>query len=297
MTILILGSNGFIGKHLARHLSKTNDLILPAKTELNLLEHDAVHRALRHYQPDCIIHSAILPIHRNRPYIAENVRDNIRMVLNVALNKHANCQMIWISSGALYAHKLRVGPLCEGDEKLAVPDDDLGLAKLTISMAMQSVPNVIELRPFGIFGEYEDISIRIISNLICRAINSLPIMYNHERHMTFIDVLDFVKIVQHFIGQWPTGERIYNAGAYDLHLSEIATAIAAATDSTLPIIQLSNRIELPYIADSSRLNSTISNINYTSFETSLNRLIQWYRDPGRPIDIAYVTKWDGATSH
>ena len=77
-----------------------------------------------------------------------------------------------------------------------IPADQYGFAKYLCSRLAQDIDNVIVLRPFGVWGKYEDYETRFMSNAICKTLYDLPITLNQNAYFDYLFIDDFVKIVE-----------------------------------------------------------------------------------------------------
>ena len=82
--------------------------------------------------------------------------------------------------------------MSEADFGSHIPIDDLGLYKYVVGRMIEQESRFLELRIFGIYGKYEDYSIRFISNIICKALFDLPLTMNQDRYFDYIYVNDII---------------------------------------------------------------------------------------------------------
>ena len=61
-----------------------------------------------------------------------------------------------------------------------MPDDEHGFSRYVIAGLRPRDERVVELRPFGVFGPYEDYAIRFISNAICKTLFDLPVTLRQD---------------------------------------------------------------------------------------------------------------------
>lgn len=276
MKILITGGNGFIGKNLKEYLEKKYYVYSPSHQELDLLNGNKVREYLENNNFDIVIHAAVKGGSRKQPTFQDMLKNNLLMFFNIAQNKHLYKRMIFLGSGAEYDKKYDIIQVKEEDFGKKVPDDDYGFYKYICSKYIQSSDNVINLRLFGIFGKYEDYDIRIISNLICRALLNLPIEINQNAVFDFIDIQDFCKIVEYFILNNPK-EKFYNIGnGKPIQLIEIANIIKKISGKNFEITLKKHGLNKEYTCNNSKLINEMKKINFTSIEQSIENLFNWY---------------------
>src|SRR3990167_8431806 len=107
MTILIIGANGFIGRHLYEYLSQdsTYTLLTPSSKILNIIDERSVDAYIEATTPDVIVNCANRGGSRDSGN--ENiVHDNLRMFFNIVKHSDKVSKIIHFGSGAEYCkHK------------------------------------------------------------------------------------------------------------------------------------------------------------------------------------------------
>jgi GDP-4-dehydro-6-deoxy-D-mannose reductase len=100
----VTGGSGFVGRHLVAELG--NRAIAPPRAELDLLDGDAVRRAIAEEVPEFVFHlAAHASVARSWEQPAEVIRDNLTMTVNVleALRQEApEAVAVVMSSGEIY---------------------------------------------------------------------------------------------------------------------------------------------------------------------------------------------------
>ena len=84
-----------------------------------------------------------------------------------------------------------------------MPDDEAGYAKYLIARHIELCSDAVELRPFGVYGKYEDYAIRFISNAICKTLFGLPVTLRQNRLFDYIAVEDLIYVIGRFIERKP----------------------------------------------------------------------------------------------
>ncbi len=100
----VTGGSGFVGQHLLTELG--DGAVAPTREELDLLDGDAVRRALADARPECVFHlAAHASVARSWEDPASVLRDNVAMTVNVleALRQEApDAVAVVMSSGEIY---------------------------------------------------------------------------------------------------------------------------------------------------------------------------------------------------
>ena len=76
-----------------------------------------------------------------------------------------------------------------------LPGDEYGKAKYFASEYIVAHPNIVNLRCFGVFGKYEDYTMRFISNAICLSLAGQPIIVRQNAVFEYIYINDLAKII------------------------------------------------------------------------------------------------------
>lgn len=277
MAILITGGSGFIGRNLMEQLAPRFELLAPGHGELDLLDENAVRRFVREHRIDTVIHTAIKPGHRNAIDLTNLVYTNTRMFFNLARNADTFDKMIFLSSGAVYDMRYYTPKMGEDYFDVHVPVDETGFPKYVCAKYAERLDNVIELRPFGVFGRYEDWEIRFISNAICKTLFDLPITIKQNRRFDYVCIDDLVRIIEHFV-QNNTPHKAYNVTPdCAIELKTLAEKVRAVSEKDLDICIAEAGMGVEYSGDNSLLRSDLPNFEFTHIDEAIRSLYEWYR--------------------
>lgn len=270
MKILILGSNGFIGKNLVTYFRQRNhEILAPKRQELDLLDQNATKSYLVKNQPTIVINSAVT---------IQSAETNLAIYFNIASGHEHYDQLINIGSGAEYSSKYYAPLMRESYFGENIPLDTYGISKFSIARDIEkSNNNVLNLRVFGIFGEHEDHSRRFISNNICSTIRNNTITVNKNSKFDYIDILDFSRIVEKFINKNPTHKSYNVCTSMPRELTELASIIDAVSGQSNSLTILNSTIHTEYSGDNHRMITEIGSFDFIPIEQSIARLFDWYR--------------------
>ena len=245
---LVFGANtGFIGRNLVEQLGHKYLLITPTKKDVDLTKTAHVSNEV-----DVVINLV-------------NARDNFQVFQNIT--RFYSGKLIHIGSGAEYDKSKPIRNVREKDFGRRIPQDKYGLDKYRISEQIEWIDNVICLRPFGVFGKYEDVSRRFISKAIAlNMINQSVSIYQNVK-FSYVWVNDLIKIIDYFIIHQPK-HKFYNIGGHKLTLLDIAKKIGR-----YKVLKRWRGKE--YTCDDSRVVEE-TGIKYTQFDKSLEKLREYY---------------------
>ena len=138
MKLFLSGGSGMVGKNILEHpLASDHTILAPRRTELDLLDENAVHAYLAHHKPDIVIHAAgtVGGIQANIAAPVNFLSDNLKMGMNVILGaRRADVsQLLNIGSSCMYPREatnpLREESVLSGE--LEPTNEGYAIAKIT----------------------------------------------------------------------------------------------------------------------------------------------------------------------
>ncbi len=277
--ILLTGGNGFIGKNILESFLKNKyNIIAPSSSELNLSNDKEVDVFFKNNDIDFVIHSASKPGHRNALDINNVFYNNTRMFFNLERNKKYYKKFINIGSGAIYDIRAYQLKMKEDFFTKNIPIDQHGFCKYVCGKYIENTDNFFDLRVFGIFGKYEDYTIRFISNMICKALLDLPLRIKQNRFFDYIFIDDLMPVLDYFIQNEPNYKAYNVTPDYSIELLSIAEKVLEISKKKLPIIFESDELGVEYSGDNSRLMKEIPNLKFTPIDIAIEKLYFWYKE-------------------
>lgn len=276
MKVLLTGGSGFIGRNVVEQLGGRYEILAPTHTELELTDADAVAAWLVRHPVDAVIHAAVRPGHRNAADPSRQLEINLRMFTNLTRHPDAWGSMIYLSSGAAYSTQADVVRAREGDVGRRVPNDEHGFSRYVLAQLARQTANCVELRPFGVFGKYEDYAIRFISNAICKTLFDLPVTLRRDRSFSYLWVDDLMPVLAHFL-EAPAASGAFNVtpDASD-SLRDLAGLVVAVSGKDLPVVVAEEGVGLEYTGDNARLRAEMPDLRFTPTSEAVERLYEWY---------------------
>lgn len=269
MKLLVLGSNGFVGKNLVRQFSASGHTVLsPKRQDLDLVNQDATQAYLQEQRPDVVINSAIT---------ITSAETNLHIYYNLERCAAYYGRLINIGSGAEYAVKYYAPLMAESYFGCNIPDDTYGISKFCIAKDIEhSCHDIINLRVFGVFGEHEDYNRRFISNNICSCLRNNTITVNRNSVFDYLDVVDLGRIVEKFLSI-QTHFKSYNVcTSIARSLVDLAGVINRASGRRNAVTVVNGDINSVYTGDNRRMLEEIGPFEFTPIEASVGRLFAWY---------------------
>ncbi|MBI5399109.1 NAD(P)-dependent oxidoreductase [Candidatus Saganbacteria bacterium] len=278
MKLLVLGGSGFIGRNVIEQLGAKYQILAPTHAELELLDEKAVRDYLKVNSVDIVIHSAVKPGHRNAKDSSNQLYDNCRIFFNLARNADCFGKMIYLSSGLVYDQRHYQPKMKEEYFDAHVPIDEGGFSKYIAAKYIETHKNIVELRIFGIFGKYEDYAIRLISNMICKALFDLPLTMKQNRKFDYIYIDDLPPVIEHFIEN-DSSQKAFNVTPdHAIELLTLAEQVKKISGKDLPIKVAQSEMGVEYSGDNTRLRSEMKKLSFLSIDKAVARLYQWYAD-------------------
>lgn len=290
--IFLTGSRGFIGKHIAEDkVFKQYNLLTPVRNELELADTHAVNQYFNSYNDsiDYIIHAANVGGTRNSQLLeAHCLHENVMGFRNVFQHHEKVKRFIQLGSGAEYGKPFYKPKIQEEDIGKHLPKDAYGLSKFLCGNVVENSckGQVVNLRIFGIFGPYEDYTMRFISNAIVRSLLGLPVVVNQNAEFDYLYVKDFMKILNYFIEN-PAPYASYNVtSGHPLTLLHIAQIVKKLTKNKYDLVVKNAVVNQSYTGCNKRLLDFLPrNFLFTNITEAIEELIAWYKDNITTISI------------
>jgi GDP-L-fucose synthase len=292
MNILITGADGFVGKNLSLLFRQNGYSILtPSIDELDLTSTASVADFFKGHDIDVIIHSATT-LRIGTSYPTDVCENNLRMFFNLLKEKKASAKLINFGSGSEYSRAYWHEKMSEDFFGQHIPDDSHCLSKYIISKYIEDSndANLITLRIFGVFGQFEDHRYKFISNAVTKNIKNLPIVINQNVIFDYLDVADFYHVVEFFCKN-PSKSASYNITPTDsIDLITIAKIINVLGEQVSDIVVLNKGVGVNYSGCNARLLAAMPNFSFTSYRDSIANLYHYYRDNIGLIDEEALKK-------
>ncbi len=281
--VLVTGGAGFIGRNLVAELGERWQVLAPTHGELELLDQERVQAYLAAHAVDVVVHCAVRPGHRHAVDPSGQLERNLRMFANLARCRGRYRRLIFVSSGAVYGghERARLPESAFGEH---VPADEHGLSKYLCAAYAATRPDMVELRPFGVFGPYEDYAIRFISNAICKTLYDLPVTLRQDRLFDYTPVRHLACVIERFFTHDPA-HHAYNVSATEpVHLLDLARLVVRLSGKDVPVVVANEGMGAQYSGDGRRLRIELPDLVPPSVEQAVAELYDWYTQRRAAID-------------
>lgn len=279
LRIFITGSSGFIGRNILENLGNKYDFLAPSHKDLDLLDTEAVDSFFKKNGVfDVVVHSAFIGGPRSFVDTPATLDDNLRIFFNIVRNQKSFKKLLNLGSGAEYGKQRALVNVSEDDFDAVLPlkTDYYGFAKYIIAKYIENSDNLINLRLFGVWGKYEDLSLRFISNTICKYILGMPLTVKRNVYFEYLYINDFVKIFDYFLTH-RVGYKSYNVGrSKPIDLITIVNKINQIAKYKCPVKVKPRGLANEYTCNNSRLMSELKNFKFSDFDDSLKELYGLY---------------------
>jgi len=288
MRILITGGSGFIGRNLAEQLASTYDVSAPSSAELDLLKEQEVREYLNAHRFDVVVHAATTRSNRRVAAPADLLDRNCRMFFNLVRNlvpgQERFGKMIHFGSGAEYSRTQLPARVREDYFDTRVPSDAYGFSKYICAKYIERSDRIVDLRLFGVFGPYEDYTVRFISNACCRALKGLPIVLRQDVVFDYLYVKDLAAITRWFIEN-DARHKAYNVcSGSPAVLTELARIVAEVSGSNPAVSATTGGMGPEYTADNSLLLAEMGTHQFWDMRRAISDLYSWYQRHESMID-------------
>ncbi len=259
-------------------------MLAPTHAELELLDQEQVASYLTTHDVDVVVHCAVRPGHRNARDPSGQLERNLRMFTNLARCRGRYRRLIFVSSGAVYDERHYRPRLPESAFGEHVPVDEHGFSKFLCAAYAATRSDIVELRPFGVFGCHEDYAIRFISNAICKTLVGLPVTLRQNRRFDYTPAQDLVRVIERLFTHDPC-HGAYNVSAEQpWELLDLARFVVGLSEKDVPVIVANEGMGVEYSGDGRRLREELPDLVATAVAEAVARLYEWYADRRRLID-------------
>ncbi|MFY9105145.1 NAD(P)-dependent oxidoreductase [Aliarcobacter cryaerophilus] len=280
MNIFITGSNGFVGSHLKEYINtkySNYKLFLPSSKELDLSDELAVDDYILGNKIDIIIHLANKGGDRTTVDMKNVTEYNLRIFFNIAKHEKNVKKIISFGSGAEYSKHKPIIDACEEDYKLSLPLDEYGFYKSITSKYIEKSDNIVQLRIFGAYGEYENYRYKFITNSIVKNLLQLPIVINKNVYFDYIYVDDLLRMIDWTIHN-ETKEKIYNATTgKKIDLITLANLVNETSDFKSEIKVLNDGLNNEYTSNNERIMKELKNFEFTSHKKAIQKMREYFK--------------------
>ena len=277
MNILLTGCNGFIGRELIQHFSKSEHKVFATNRQsLDVSKESEVDSFFDQNKIDVVIHTAVKGGKRNTPDIYEDLVSNLVMFSNLKKYRDKFKLMINFGSGAEFDRELEIDDANENDLDSRMPKDYYGLSKNLISREINRIDdNIVNFRLFGCFGPLEA-STRLIKSSVFKCLNKEPIIVHQDRKMDFFYIQDLIKVIEYYMenveSKLPTD---VNMCYRDKHtLVEITNSVLKYTKSKSDVIIKAADVGNSYSGSSRKLDSF--GLNLVGLEEGIRQIVKCY---------------------
>src|ERR1022692_4482558 len=269
MRLLITGGSGFIGRNLAEQLASTHEVWAPSSAELDLLKEQEVPEYLSAHRFDVIVHAATTRSNRRLAAPPDLLDRNCRMFFNLVRNQGRFGKMIHFGSGAEYDRIQLPARVREDYFDTRVPRDAYGFSKYICAKYVERSDRIVNLRLFGVFGPYEDYTVRFISNACCRVLKNLPIVLRQDVLFDYLYAKDLAQITRWFIDN-NARHKAYNVctGRPEA-ITELARMVAEASGCNPSVSVIHGGMGPAYTADNSRLLGEMGEYQFRDVRSSV----------------------------
>lgn len=293
MNIFITGSNGFVGSHLKEYLiSDTNitniKLFTPSSKELDLGDEKAVDHYILQNKIDIIVHTANRGGGRDTLDMKSITEYNLRIFFNIVKHEKNVKKIISFGSGAEYGKHKPIIQAKEEEYLASFPLDEYGFYKSITSRYIEKSHNIVQLRIFGAYGEYENYRYKFISNAIVKNLLHLPITINKNVYFDYIYIDDLVKMIDFFIHN-DSQEKIYNVTTgKKVDLVTLSHYVNNVSDFQSEITVLNEGLNNEYTSNNERILKELGNFKFTSHQDAIAKMRCYFQKNLEQLDIQTI---------
>lgn len=304
-SILITGGAGFIGATLIRELIKLKydvNIILKKSSDLwrikdildkvkiyyvDLMDKNKLSKTVRKVNPALIVHLATYSNYRSQSDVEQMTEININGTLNLLEASKSINYKIFINTGSSSEYGIKEKPMKEND--LLEPISFYAATKASATLLCQVFAKehkkpIITLRPFSVYGPYEEKK-RFIPTIIRSVIEDKPIKLTsgtQRRDYIFVeDVVDiYIKIIAK--GKKLAGQILNMGTGIEYTNDEVVKALFKVTGKKVKIEKGAFPKRLwdtsHWVADISKTRKLLNWKPHNTLSDGLKKTYDWYRN-------------------
>jgi GDP-L-fucose synthase len=190
MKIAVLGSRGFVGQNIIKHLKARHRVVAVNRDNLDLLNFYEVRDFLIANKFDVVVNAAAV---MTDPISLADARNNLGLFMNFFNNSSYFGKMINLGTGAEFDRNLDI---TSADEELIferMPTDGYGWGQNIKSRLCYERDNFYTIRIFNCFGAGE-----LASRIFPRILTNMPIEVQ-DRYFDYFSIQDLLTVVEHAV--------------------------------------------------------------------------------------------------
>lgn len=257
MKVIVLGSNGMVGRAVSSHfISRGFDVVAATRHDANLVSFEETQRLVIKFKPDAIVMCAakVGGIVANRNLPADFIEDNLAIQSNVfraAYQSEVN-RLIFLGSSCVYPRDcpqpileeyLLTGPLEETNRPYAIAK--IAGIETVKAFRRQYGLSWISIMPCNLYGNYDNFepeSSHVIPALIKKFVESkrlgLPVeLWGTGRpRREFLHVSDLASAIELLLLEYDGDEPINVGSGSDISIKELAALLQKVTNHKAEVL-------------------------------------------------------------
>jgi nucleoside-diphosphate-sugar epimerase len=235
LNILVTGGNGFVGRHIIKHLQLNHTIFAPSSKILDLTDLEAVTKWFDKNEIDVVIHCALTGREVLSSTDPTYLSDGLLMFRNLWLQKHKYERFVHLGTAYEFDLTKNNNNVLEHEFVHHLPKTSYGYAKNIAARIIKDTPGFYNLKLFGVFHETES-----ANRFFQRVVEQDEVIINNDIYLDYIYLPDILPMLERMVEGRSQHSDVNMVYPHKYRLSEMAEMLCNHLGLPLSKIKIKN---------------------------------------------------------